>query len=184
MLTHAPVQIWRIKASCLMECSDHQIRYFLITNKSFLQHASLINSNLTRNPTHHRISPLQAAISEIASKDAILKVRSRKLSPIQEFNETIEKCSRNYSRYLTHLKRNEWELKRERKGIPQEGGLSLSTMSLLKVCLGNTLGLSLYGKNWKKVERLIPTWTSMQIWSHAQKFFIWITEKWKVKDVV
>lgn len=24
----------------------------------------------------------------------------------------------------------------------------------------------------------------MQIWSHAQKFFIWISEKWKVKDVV
>ena len=45
-------------------------------------------------------------------------------------------------------------------------------------------GLSIFGKNWKKVERLIPTRTLMQIRSHAQKFFIWIQDKKKVKDVV
>ena len=32
-------------------------------------------------------------------------------------------------------------------------------------------GITLYGKNWKKVEEIVETRTGSQVRSHAQKFF-------------
>lgn len=35
-----------------------------------------------------------------------------------------------------------------------------------------SVGIELYGKNWKKIEELVGTRTGSQIRSHAQKFFL------------
>ena len=43
--------------------------------------------------------------------------------------------------------------------------------SFSKVLLFITQGLSIHGKNWKKIEKLIGTRNGPQIRSHAQKFF-------------
>jgi SHAQKYF class myb-like DNA-binding protein len=53
-----------------------------------------------------------------------------------------------------------------------EDGPKNSTSNFLKVLLVASLGLRIYGKNWKKIEQLVSTRTGTQIRSHAQKFFL------------
>lgn len=44
------------------------------------------------------------------------------------------------------------------------------------------LGLKLYGKSWKKVEKHIGSRCGAQIRSHAQKFFIRLSKKYPKED--
>ena len=46
------------------------------------------------------------------------------------------------------------------------------------------LGLKLYGKSWKKVEKHIGSWTGAQIRSHAQKFFIRLRKLFPTRDPI
>lgn len=48
---------------------------------------------------------------------------------------------------------------------------------LEKIRDSNSLGLRLFGKSWKKVEKHIGSRTGAQIRSHAQKFFIRIKKQ-------
>lgn len=45
-----------------------------------------------------------------------------------------------------------------------------------------TIGLQLHGKNWKDIRKLVPTRSSSQIRTHAQKFFLKIGTEIKVPD--
>ena len=51
-------------------------------------------------------------------------------------------------------------------------GLKRSTSSSYKVPPFLSLGLRIYGKNWKKIEQLVESRSGSQIRSHAQKFFL------------
>jgi SHAQKYF class myb-like DNA-binding protein len=44
-------------------------------------------------------------------------------------------------------------------------------------------GLKKYGKKWKKIKKLIPTRTLLQVRSHAQKFFLRMKEFKNVKNL-
>lgn len=48
---------------------------------------------------------------------------------------------------------------------------SIGTSTIFKRCLDSYLGLEKYGKDWRKIEKIIATRSSSQIRSHAQKFF-------------
>lgn len=152
-----------------METSDLKIWFIGLTNKSWQRHASLINSNLTRNPMTPTASPRQAETCVTASLETNLKtpLLLNPSSTNSVDHQMIIGNSRNYSGYLIPQRRSEWGPKPERKASRLADGPSWSTMFLSKVTPCLLSGLSLFGKNWKKVERLIPTRTSMQIWSHA-----------------
>jgi SHAQKYF class myb-like DNA-binding protein len=51
-------------------------------------------------------------------------------------------------------------------------GPKSSILNSFKVQVLYNLGLRIYGKNWKKIEQLLPNRTGSQIRSHAQKFFL------------
>jgi SHAQKYF class myb-like DNA-binding protein len=53
-----------------------------------------------------------------------------------------------------------------------DAGPNRNTWSFCKVALFQNSGLRIHGKNWKKIEELVPSRTGSQIRSHAQKFFL------------
>ncbi len=54
----------------------------------------------------------------------------------------------------------------------QEDGLLNNIKNFWLVRVFITLGLSIFGKNWKKIEDVVLTRNGAQIRSHAQKYFL------------